>query len=92
VQKSDRHDFREPALSIMSSRNAHPFIGLMRQIQHCAGAIGDAVLQLADAVDMLLVIGGPGETDIFRAMCFGPSTLAMAAAVVRTMGAPSGRS
>jgi len=33
-----------------------PFVGPMRQIKH-AGAIGDAILKLTDAVHMLLVIG-----------------------------------
>ena len=35
---------------------AHPFIGLMRQVEH-TGTVGDTFLQAANPIDMLLVIG-----------------------------------
>uniref|UniRef100_A0A0N4Z2S7 Ketoacyl_synth_N domain-containing protein n=1 Tax=Parastrongyloides trichosuri TaxID=131310 RepID=A0A0N4Z2S7_PARTI len=41
--------------------DADPFVGLVRQVEH-AGAVGDAVFQPADAVDVLLVIGA-GRAD-----------------------------
>ena len=43
--------------------DADPFVGPVREVED-AGAVGDAIVQLADAGDVLLVVGA-GRDDIF---------------------------
>jgi len=53
---------RHNKCAVLHVLNAHPFVRLMRQIEN-AGAIGNAVFQASDPVDVFLVIGA-GTDDI----------------------------